>query len=132
MTLRQEFEENQNRRSSKLKKGITAVLAAYLTICMPNTIRTIKEMGPVSVEFEKVVYDKPDKIENRILDYGGRIDAVLNKRRFILSKNDCRMIPYFGKWNAGALWKDGKYEYFPTSLRALFCYNPFNKSGVKK
>lgn len=134
MILRDEFEEDQSRKSSILKKGATVALVAYLSICMPNTVRTIKEMGPVSVEFEKIVYDGPNKVNKGIvgsLDYGGRLDEVINKRNAILDKNNCGMMPYFGKWTAEASWVKGEYKYSASSPRALFCY-PLNKSRVKK
>ncbi len=106
-----------------------AIIGLFVLVCLPNSVKLYKKLDPIRQVFVKEalsggysikVIDTSDGV-HRLLDYGGRLDRILDDRDKVLREN-CGIL--LGGWRAVM----GTYSVLDAQVRSpVFCYNPFHK-----
>lgn len=105
------------------------VLILYFVVCLPNSVRLYKKLDPLREEFIVTALSGYDSLwvvhtsegPRVLLDYGGRLDGILEKRDRVLKEN-CGIL--IGSWMAMM----GTYSEVVALVNApVFCFNPFHK-----
>jgi len=104
-----------------------ALAAGYLATVGIKSWKVNKELESLATRFEEIAVKGPDSIEDRngdrILNYGGKLEKITQKKNDCLRLNGCWKLPHYGKWEVVESWVSGKPEYYASTPGGIFCYN---------